>query len=154
MGCTFRRLFTKCKYGCLYRAQSDFHLKILLFSSSCLPLRSLHHLTRFFRFASRTTIFFFANLPLYPSECNTLCTVFWLKVFVLHSFSFAVMSCKVSRLLLLTKRFKSFLSVFVKLLFVPLRVKVSTVPVLPYLLGTLVIVCGQVSTFSTHESFK
>ena len=36
-----------------------------------------------------------------PSEYNTLCTVFWRKVFVLHSFSFAVTSCKVSRLLLL-----------------------------------------------------
>ena len=54
--------------------------------------------------------------------------------------SFAVMSCKVSRLLLLTKRFKAFLSLFVKLLFLPLRVKVSTVPVLWYLLRTLVIV--------------
>ena len=41
-----------------------------------------------------------------PSECNALCTVFWLKVFVLHSFSFAVTSCKVCRLLLLTKGFK------------------------------------------------
>ena len=48
---------------------------------------------------------FFANLLLYPSECNNLCTVFWLKVFVLHLFSFAVMSCKVSSLLLLTKLF-------------------------------------------------
>ena len=51
--------------------------------------------------------------------------------------SFAVMSCKVSRLLLLTKRFKAFLSLFVKLLFLPLLVKVSTVPVLRYLLRTL-----------------
>ena len=71
-------------------------------------------------------------------ECNNLCTVLWLKVFVLHSFSFAVMSCTVSRLLLLTKRFKAFLSLFVKLLFLPLRVKVVTVPVLRYLLRTLV----------------
>ena len=58
-------------------------------------------------------------------------------------FSFAVMSCKVSRLLLLTKRFKAFLSLFVKLLFpvfLPLRVEVFTVPVLRYLLRTLVIV--------------
>ena len=97
-------------------------------------------LTCFFWFASRTTIFFFANPLLYPSECNTLCTVFWLKVFVLHSFSFAVMSCKVSRLLLLTERFKAFLSLFVELLFLPLRIKVSTVQVLRYLLRTLVIV--------------
>ena len=105
------------------------------------PTSSLLHLsTSFFRFSSRTTIFFFANLLLYPSECNTLCTVFWLKVFVLHLFSFAVMSCKVSRLLLLTKRFRAFLSLFVKLLFLSLRVKVSTVPVLRYLLRTLVIV--------------
>ena len=108
--------------------------------STVRPLRSLHHLTRFFRFTSRTTIFFFTNLLLYPCECNTLCTVLWLEVFVLHSFSFAVMSCKVSHLLLLTKRFKAFLSLFVKLLFLPLRVKVSTVPVLRYLLRTLVIV--------------
>ena len=36
VGCNFRRLFAKCKHGCLYRAQSDFHLIILLFSSSCL----------------------------------------------------------------------------------------------------------------------
>ena len=49
------------------------------------------------------------------------------------------MFCKVSRLLLLTKRFKAFLSLFVKLFFLPLRVKVSTVPVLRYLLTTLVI---------------
>ena len=78
--------------------------------STVLSLHSLHHLTRFIRFACRTTIFVFANLLLYPSECNTLCTVFWLKVFVLHSFSFAVMSCKVRRLLLLIKRFKALLS--------------------------------------------
>ena len=64
------------------------------------------------------------------------------------------MSCKVSRLLLLTKRFKSFQSLFVKLLFLPLRVKVSTVPVLPYLLRTLVIVCGQVSTFFDSWELK
>ena len=32
----FRRLFAKCKHDCFYRAQSDFHLKILLFSFSCL----------------------------------------------------------------------------------------------------------------------
>ena len=64
----------------------------------------------------------------------------FLKAFVLHSFSFAVMSCKVSHLLLFTKRFKAFLSLFVKLLFLPLRVKVSTVPVLRYLLRALVIV--------------
>ena len=51
----------------------------------------------------------------------------WIKVFVLHSFSFAVTSCTVSHLLLLTKRLKAFLSLFVKLLFLPLRVKVSTV---------------------------
>ena len=108
--------------------------------STVLPLRSLHYLTRFFRFASRTTIFFFSNLLLYPSECNTLCTVFWLKVFVLHSFSWAVMFCKVRRLLLLTKRFKAFLSLFVKLFFLPLLVEVYTVPVLRYLLRTLVIV--------------
>ena len=59
--------------------------------------------------------------------------------FVLHSFSFAVMSCKVSRLLLLTERFKAFLSLFVELLFLPLRVKVSTAPVLRHLLRTLLI---------------
>ena len=51
-------------------------------------------LTCFIRFASRTTIFFFANLS-YSSECNTLWTVLVLKVFVLHSFSFAVMFCNV-----------------------------------------------------------
>ena len=43
-----------------------------------------------------------------------------------QSFSSAVMSCKVTRLLLLTKHFKAFLFLFVKLLFLPLRVKVST----------------------------
>ena len=42
-------------------------------------------------------------------------------------------------LLLLTKRL-AFLSLFVKLFFLPLRVEVSTVPVLWYLLRTLVIV--------------
>ena len=144
MGCTFRRLFTKCKYGCLYRAQSDFHLKILLFSSSCLlsDLFALYTTWPAFFDSLPEAPFSFSllNLLLYPSECNTLSTVFWLKVFVLHSFSFAVMSCKVSRLLLLTERFKAFLSLFVELLFLPLRIKVSTVQVLRYLLRTLVIV--------------
>ena len=70
----------------------------------------------------------------------TLCTLFWLKVFVLHSFSFAVMFCKVRHLLLVTKYFKAFLSIFVKLFFRPLHVKVSTVPVLRYFLRTFVIV--------------
>ena len=50
------------------------------------------------------------------------------------------MSRRVRRLFLLTKRFKAFLSLFVNLFFLPLRVKVSTVPVLRYLLRTLVIV--------------
>ena len=47
---------------------------------------------------------------------------------VWKSFSFAVMFCKVSRLLLLTYWFKAFLSLFVRLFFLPLRVKISTVP--------------------------
>ena len=93
-------------------------------SSLFTPLDSL------FWFASRTTISFLANLLLYPSECNTLCTVFWLKVFVLHSFSFAVMFFTGSRLLLLKHFCLCFWSSSV---FLPLRVKVSTVPVLRYL---------------------
>ena len=122
--------------------------------STVRPLRSLHHLTRFFRFTSRTTIFFFTNLLLYPCECNTLCTVLWLEVFVLHSFSFAVMSCKVSHLLLLTKCFKAFLSLFVKLLFLPLRFKVSTLPVLRYLLRTLMrVVLGMFNILDSSALF-
>ena len=120
--------------------------------STVLPLRSLHHLTHFFPVASRTTIFFFAYLLLYPS--NTLCTVFWLKVFVLQSFSFAVMFCKVRRLLLLTKRFKAFLFLFVKLFFLPLRVKVYTVPVLRYLPRTLdIVVLGMFNSLDSSALF-
>ena len=102
------------------------------------------------------TIFFFANLLLYPPECNTLklSTTLWLKVFVLHSFSFAVMSCTVSHLLLLTKCFKAFLSLFVKLLFLPLRFKVSTVPVLRYLLRTLMrVVLGMFNILDSSALF-
>ena len=79
--------------------------------------------------------------------------VFWLKVFVLHSFSFAVTCCTVSHLLLLTKRFKAFLSLFVKLLFQPLRVKVYA-RVLWYFLRTLVIVVlGMFNIFDSSALF-
>ena len=128
---------------CTGRARCDFHLKILLFSNICLPsdffaayTTSLAFFDSFLEPPFSFSLIFFYILP----NATPFATVFWLKVFVLHSFSFAVMSCKVSRLLLLTKRFKAFLSLFVKLLFLPLRVKVSTVPVLLYLLRTLAIV--------------
>ena len=120
--------------------------KSYFFSNSCLVLFYLLALCTtwlaFFDSLSEPPFYFsLTGFLLYPSECNTLCTVFWLKVFFFfHSFSFAVMVCKVRLLLLLTKHFKAFLSPFVKLFFPQLRIKVSTVPVLRYSLRTLVIV--------------
>ena len=74
--------------------------------------------------------------------------------FLAEGLCFALVQLCSNVLLLLTKRFKTFLSLFVKLFFLPLRVKVYTVPVLRYLPRTLeIVVLGMFNSLDSSALF-
>ena len=110
---SFRQRNTVVCTQCNLTFIGKYHFSAVLVDGLTFLLFAPLNLSGFFLFISLTTTFFFR----------------WASVWGLHSFNFAVISCKLSPLIVLTRRFKVFL-VSVNFFFLPLRFKFSTEPAL------------------------